>query len=142
MVGHACSSNIQKEETRGSRVHGQALLQSETLPQKCKNQKQSKQKRAVAKASPSPPAFLFPADRHLAFRPLHSFLHANECHPIPGLQCVLKGEKAREYESTLFLVLNPVCSCTSCPEEQGREMQLRLLRLLKGNDWQPTHFTK
>jgi hypothetical protein len=50
-------------------------------------------------------------------------------------QCVLKGEKAWEYESTLFLVLNPVCACISCPEEQGREMQLLLVLLLKGSDW-------
>lgn len=57
-------------------------------------------------------------------------------------QCVLKGEKALEYESTLFLVLNPVCSLVSCPEEQGREVRLLFLLLLKGSEWQSTHFIK
>lgn len=44
-------------------------------------------------------------------------------------QCVLKGEKAEEHESILFLVLNPVYPRVRWPEEEGREVPFLFLLL-------------
>lgn len=68
---------------------------------------------------------------------LHVFPFENECYPIPSLQSMCS--KRRE---SLRVWVNFIPGTEPClfPEEQGREVQLLFLLLLKGNEWWSIHF--